>query len=688
MTLSAPSVQTSGWIEKIYEELAPTHGRYAGALRTAIAATIAAFILLALQAPMIPPGLYLIFLVSYDVPYLTFRTSMIQLASQCAGVAAALLLVAVTGNDPMARVLGITFFTFISAFLMRASTRWPLAMNFGIFSSFVLSLWESHLPAERLVHLSMWPIATGAVAVGCKVVIEYLFTRRDPRHALQREMEARVEALKQLFHLFAVNAPEEELNPAIVAVSRYALSGQGKMRSLLEEIRNHPSGEMSSFAISPALISTITRLLDLAAAFVRQNPAIESRPNFQRERFERLANALAAIQSGRTEEIESPLEGTTEATAGLLTQIERTVSNIGAMTQADHLLSDERQSTAFSNKRRDSWLRQDAWSNPAYLIYAAKLSLCATICYVIYNALAWPGISTATLTVLIAGLSSTGATNQKMLFRIAGSVIGGIIFGIGCVIFVFPYADTAIPFLLSIAIVSFIGAWVARSAHFGYVGLQIVFSFFLIAFEGFAAPTQMTPPRDRVIGIMLALVVMWIIFHQLHPERTVDKMRHGLAELLGIESEILSLIHSGKPDRVAALREEADQIVGTVRALAETIPYELDEHVERDMEISERIQDAIVSAGGLFLHVVSGRTQESESSAWPAFIETTYAGMQNGLRNLSEMLKGGAGKLDTREGFTAHPALDGEQPYPEFIQHALAFYADLQKQCREIQAEA
>ncbi len=131
--------------------------------------------------------------------------------------------------------------------------------------------------------------------------------------------------------------------------------------------------------------------------------------------------------------------------------------------------------------------------------------------------ISWPGTSTAALTVLIAGLSTTGATNQKMLFRIVGAIIGGVVFGIGCIVCVYPFADTALPFLLSVACVSFLGAWIARSAHLGYVGLQIVFSFYLVAFQeygvplpglmsiagalhGFAAPIQMTIGRDRVVG--------------------------------------------------------------------------------------------------------------------------------------------------------------------------------------------
>ena len=317
------------------------------------------------------------------------------------------------------------------------------------------------------------------------------------------------------------------------------------------------------------------------------------------------------------------------------------------------------------------------------LVYAVKLSLCATLCYVIYNALAWPGISTATLTVLIAGLSTTGATYQRMLFRILGSAVGAVILGIGCIIFVFPYADTAIPFLVAVACVSFIGAWIARSPHFGYVGLQIVFSFYLIAFEGFSAPTLMTPARDRLIGIFLALIVMWAIFHQLHPEKTVDKMRHGLARLLTIEAEVMDLLRTARFDSVPALREEADEIVGTIRAFAEVIPYELDRHIAKDQAISEQIQNAISTTGSVFLMALTW-PRTSESSDWDKIAGYPHAVLEQGLRNLSRLLEGATISAESEEFKPELPDTTFYGPWPEPIQNTLNVYAELQKQCREI----
>jgi multidrug resistance protein MdtO len=613
---------TRGWAGKVRQELAPAHGRYEGALRTAFAATIAAAILLVLQVPMIAPGLFLIFIVSYDMPYLTFRRSVMEIVTQFAGVAVVLMLIQITGNDPMARVLGIAAFTFLSAFLLQACTLRVAAMNFGIFPVLTLSLWEYHLPSHLLVYLSLAPLATGAVAVGCKVAIEYLFTRRDPRRALHLEITARLDAMRELFTLYGKGATDNELKPAIAVVSRFAFAGQGKMLSLLNEVESAPEHEDSDAVVLPASIPTLARLLDLAAAFGRQNPGRID--DADRDQARKIAAGLEAVEAGSLDTWESQDYSRVGRDSGLLEKFGHALYNFGAISRREEMRRQEHLLKAPSQKVRQPWFKPDAWSNSEYLLYAAKLSFCATLCYVIYNALRWPGISTATLTVLVAGLSTTGATNQKMLFRIVGVLIGGVVFGIGCIVFVYPFADTLLPFLLSVGCVSFIAAWIARSAHLGYIGLQIAFSFYLTAFQEyaipqgklgehahinlahkFAAPVIMTPGRDRVLGVLLALVVMWAIFHRIHPERAVEKMHRGLAQLLRVVAELLPLFGKGAPEQVAALREEAEAIVVEVRGLAETIPYELDEHVERDLELSEAIQNAISTTGTLLLHTAA-----------------------------------------------------------------------------------
>ena len=692
------------WAEKIRLELAPSHGRYEGALRTAFAATVAAAILLVLQVPMIAPGIYLIFLVSYDVPYLTFRSSVQELITQFAGVGIALTLIQLTGNDPMTRVLGIAAFTFLSAFMLQASTVRVVAMNIGIFPVLTLSLWEYHLPPKLLTYLSVAPILTGAVAVGCKVVIEYLFTNRNPRRALRLERSARLKAMRVLFTLYGEGSTTEELKPAIIAVSRFAFAGQSKMLSLLKEVESEPESEDGELRILPASIPALARMLDLAAALGRKHP--EGIDGAGKALALRIAAGLEAIEAHRLDNWET-LEGSeTGRESELLEKFEWALYNLGAMIRRAearrHEEHFETQKLEIPAQKPQPWFKPDAWTNPEYLHYATRLSICATLCYIIYNALAWQGISTATLTVLVAGLSTTGATNQKMLLRIVGALIGGVAFGIGSIVFVYPFADSLLPFLLTVGVVSFLAAWIARSAHLGYIGLQIAFSFYLTVFQEysipmgrfgersridmahkFVAPIVMTLGRDRLLGILLALVVMWAIFHRIHPERSVEKMRHSLAHLLCIVAEALPLFGKGESGRIIVLRDEGEAIVLAARGLAEAIPYELDQHVECDLETSEAIQSAISTVGSLLLHTGAASQHHGEETTPSLSANALKVELAEGLRALSVMLE-----EDSPQGasLAMPPEITSKLGMSESLQEAVEAYSMLRTQCMKIRA--
>src|SRR5208283_3822864 len=96
------------------------------------------------------------------------------------GTASALMLVIATGNHPVARVVGVGVFTFLATFFFRACAM-PLApLSFGCLAYMTISLWENHLRAERILHLSLWPVGTLATVAGSGVLVDYLFNRSDP----------------------------------------------------------------------------------------------------------------------------------------------------------------------------------------------------------------------------------------------------------------------------------------------------------------------------------------------------------------------------------------------------------------------------------------------------------------------------------------------------------------------------
>src|SRR5579863_5006167 len=156
----------------------------------------------------------------------------------------------------------------------------------------------------------------------------------------------------------------------------------------------------------------------------------------------------------------------------------------------------------------------DAFSNPAYQVFAIKGCLAATICYVIWAGLAWPGLGVCTVTcVLAAPVSTPGSSRQRLTTRILGLLTGGVICGIGSQVFILPSVDSIVGFTLLFGIVSAAAAWVSTSSpRLSYFGRQMALAYYLTMFQGWGMKASLAASRDRLMGIFLGLLVMWLVF--------------------------------------------------------------------------------------------------------------------------------------------------------------------------------
>ena len=363
-------------------------------------------------------------------------------------------------------------------------------------------------------------------------------------------------------------------------------------------------------------------------------------------RLVRIGKAIAAAEGGRLEVVQSILGDSPISAYNELDRIEQTLHNLAATAKAGG--TEVRTEAPPANSGEPHSLKHlllpDAFTNSVHFLYALKTSLCATICYVIYNALGWPGISTCFFTVYFTALSTTGTSNRKLLIRVIGSGIGGMILGIGCLVFVYPNLEGVQGFLLVIAAVSFLGAWCAASPYFGYIGLQITFAFNLLAFERLSAPDQMTPARDRLLGITLGFIVMFLIFHQVRPERTVDTMRRLLVRLLGAGAELVRLFglepDMAVGDKIAEIKKEIAGIAVNLPNFAHAVKFEFPPDRSADMRLSNEILRAAGAAEDL---VFSVRTWP-EPAAGDQDIERLSAirtSIEAGLRGFARQLEEG-----------------------------------------------
>jgi len=68
-------------------------------------------------------------------------------------------------------------------------------------------------------------------------------------------------------------------------------------------------------------------------------------------------------------------------------------------------------------------------------------------------------------------------------------------------------------FALPFAAVSATAAWVAASSpRLSYFGRQMALAYYLTMFQGWGIAASLATSRDRLMGILLGLIVMWLVF--------------------------------------------------------------------------------------------------------------------------------------------------------------------------------
>ena len=169
----------------------------------------------------------------------------------------------------------------------------------------------------------------------------------------------------------------------------------------------------------------------------------------------------------------------------------------------------------------------DAFTNPAHIRFALKVTLAAMFCYVLYSGIDWFGIHTAFITCIFIALESTGRTLHKGILRAVGCIIGGLL-ALFSIVFLVPHMETIASLVVLVAAVSAIAAWVATGTErIAYAGLQIAFAFYYGLFPslGYAPDTDLDNVRNRVVGILLGLIVTALVFQFIWPERAARSLR-------------------------------------------------------------------------------------------------------------------------------------------------------------------
>ena len=252
-----------------------------------------------------------------------------------------------------------------------------------------------------------------------------------------------------------------------------------------------------------------------------------------------------------------------------------------------------------------SFFVPDAFSNPAHVHFALKVTFAAMFCYIVYQAIDWSGIHTALITCTFIALESTGATLHKGVLRIAGCVIGGAL-ALFTIVFLMPHMETIASLVVVVACACAIAGWVATGNELiSYAGLQIAFAFFYSVFQGFAPDTDLDNVRDRVVGILFGLIVTGVVFAYIWPEHTIDRLRNALRAVL---RQLAQLLEIPRPETsIETAKAEAHSLIAATsgsfdraKRYVELMQFEFEESPDRDRTSLENLEETFSRAEEIF----------------------------------------------------------------------------------------
>jgi multidrug resistance protein MdtO len=586
--------ETGKWIWSFLKnELTPYPGRAWVVARVTIAATIVMVLVMTFQIPNGFLGAIFTLFLSRENPTATFVAGLRTIAAFLVATAYSLIGAAMFVDDPLTHFLGVGVSLFVSFFLIGIINDYGTAVAFGFTVAGAIPLWDrATLNVNDRVEGTLWLAGVVAMGVVVTVVVEYVFRRVHPTTDLTEGIDARLQTVEDVLRCAAAERPLDSVSEK--RLSLYASVGPGRLRRLI--FRSQYSAHFK--AQLGTAVALVGQLVDVAANFQLALNAHAKQTEADRARCLRLAGELenlgkdlllrrppGKIQRSSPEEPSAlPFLASMERIVALIPEAFSGSTTIGEFVTAP--LDEEAPPRFFA---------ADAFSNPAHVQFALRGTLASMASYVTYTVLDWPGLSTSMATCIITALSTIGSSRQKQLLRLGGAFIGGIIFGMGAQVFVLPYLDSITGFALLFMLVTAISSWIATaSPRLSYLGVQLALAFYLINLQEFTIQTSLAIARDRVFGVLLGLMSMWLIYDRLWVKNALDEMQMVFARNLEMFAELTEqLLEKDQTKAIRRIRQLRDQLnagFAAVTAQADGILFEFGPSRQRKLKIREDVR--------------------------------------------------------------------------------------------------
>lgn len=587
MATAAQSVSATpsylSWLgEFLKHDLSPYPGRTALVARMVIAATLVMMICMVFGIPYAFQGAIYALIVSRESSQATLKSAVSILASTAIGAVYLLASVWFVISIPTLHLLWVIASFLLGFYAISTFKNFGASSTFAIMICIGVPIWDRHLSAETNVEDTLRLCLASGIGVVVTVAVEILFSRIKPGQDLVAGVADRLAAVQDLLVRFSNNSVDR---PTQANVVRLAMVGTSMFRRILQRSTYAPNYAEQMGAV----IALTGRLVDLAANL--RSPAHLSVDD--REQIRLLAENVGSVRSALLME-GTPLfngfhgaQGNAPHAIPLVTEMEKTVQLLKEVLMGAHALSFFAPQPSSADPS-PPFLVRDAFTNVAHIQFAVKGCLTAGLCYIIYNGVDWPGISTAVTTCFLTALSTVGSSRQKQVLRISGAMVGGFLFGMGSQVFILPYVDSIAGFTILFIVVTACASWfMTSSPRLSYFGVQIAVAFCLIHLNSFAIEPSLSIARDRVVGILFGLIMMWLVFDQLWGASAVSDMKRAFLSavrlLAQLAREPISRDYHVAAERSYSLREAINSNFDSVRASADGVLFEFGPSRQQDL---------------------------------------------------------------------------------------------------------
>ncbi len=543
-----------GRLAELLRLLMPFPGRLEFAIRLALICALTTLVVEIYQTPEPALTVYLVFFLNKPDRGTSLILSLAMLALFSLIVTSVILVAIIVIDQPVWRVASMAAISLGLLFLASASKLRPIGGTVALIVAFALDELGTVHGGEIATRALLYVWLFVGIPAGVSICVNLLLAP-SPRFLAEKALARRLRLAAAM-----LGATEDagirrdfteclrEGNGELLKWLKLALVEKSAAREHIEALRQ---AAVSSFAIL-ALIDVMDR--DAGAAL----------PVPLRERLTLTLDAMARILDDGGYPVDIEFEGAADGEPSLPPRAAEVFSGVRETLITFAEAAPDTQPPG-PEKKSGGFFLPDAFTNPEHVRYALKTTAAAMFCYVLYLLLDWPGIHTIFITCYIVSLGTTAETVEKLTLRILGCLVGAAS-GIAAIVYLIPSVTSIGALMIVVFFGTLVSAWVAAgSPRIAYAGFQIAFAFFLCVIQGSGPSFDMTTARDRVIGILLGNIVVFVLFTNVWAVSVGKHIDPAIAALLRHLSGLLTEV--SKPVRRSQAPEAQEMLSGIERDL-------------------------------------------------------------------------------------------------------------------------